>query len=245
MTHRTAGIAATLLAGLAVHTASAQPLYQARYPTYACASDRATIALTRNDPRMSDSGWVNYVMGNGQCVQVTPNSQWAMVHPSGSLVLLRNVVPGSGAEFYFSRTAMIALGGPPPPSQPAASGRVEKWDPYDHATIAILGRVTFSPTRITFEGGKSLPLQAEGTMPFATDTGDHVTAQVFRVTRPTAFTPASGNGVCGAATPVTYVLVWRAKLDNAKEPRGLALFTGQTVSTSSGYCGSFTFDAAG
>ena len=97
-----------LLATLASHHADAQALYQAREPTVACINPRATAALTSNDPRRGDPGWINYVMQDGRCVQITPASRWELVKP-GPIMLMRNVVPGTGAEFYIASGALAAL----------------------------------------------------------------------------------------------------------------------------------------
>jgi hypothetical protein len=40
----------------------------------------------------------------------------------------------------------------------------ENWTPIGRATQTITGRVTFTPTEITFQNGKSLPLARGGQM---------------------------------------------------------------------------------
>jgi hypothetical protein len=42
----------------------------------------------------------------------------------------------------------------------------ENWSPIGRATQTITGRVTFTPTEITFQNGKSLPLIRGGQMLF-------------------------------------------------------------------------------
>jgi hypothetical protein len=46
-----------------------------------------------------------------------------------------------------------------------------KWDPAGRAALAVTGRGVFSPSRVTFDSGKSLPLVAAGSNRFATPNG--------------------------------------------------------------------------
>jgi hypothetical protein len=74
---------------------------------------------------------------------------------------------------------------------PCLAQSAEKWDPAGRAAAATTGRVVFSPSRITYENGKSLPLAAAGSTRFATDMGTTVSADVYRVIKPDALPPYS------------------------------------------------------
>ena len=106
--HRPAVLVLSLLACLPGHRTHAQTLYQARKPTVGCVNPRATAALTGNDPRRGEPAWVSFVMRDGRCVQITPASRWALVSP-GPMMLLRNVVPGTGAKFYVAEAELAAV----------------------------------------------------------------------------------------------------------------------------------------
>lgn len=80
---------------------------------------------------------------------------------------------------------------------PCLAQSAEKWDPAGRAALAFTGRVVFSPSRVTFDNGKSLPLETAGSTRFATDMGTTVSANVYRVTKPDAVPPYGGNRLCG------------------------------------------------
>jgi hypothetical protein len=58
---------------------------------------------------MADPGWVNCVMTDGHCVRITSASQWSFIAQSGTVLLMRNVVPGTGAQFYIPAAALTVL----------------------------------------------------------------------------------------------------------------------------------------
>ena len=61
----------------------------------------------------------------------------------------------------------------------------ESWAPVGHLAQTITGRVTFSPTEITFQNGKSLSLTQGAQMLFRPEAkAKKVTADLFRVTQP-------------------------------------------------------------
>jgi hypothetical protein len=126
--------------------------------------------------------------------------------------------------------------------QPSAQPRSpETWDPAGRAAEAFTGQIVFSPTRITFASGKSLPLAAAGTTRFATDMGTTVTAEVYRVTTPEAVPPYGGNTLCDGKK-VAFFLVWT---DTKFDVRQLAPFSGpQFKVRSPDDCGRFAYGVA-
>jgi hypothetical protein len=99
-------------------------------------------------------------------------------------------------------------------AHPCLAQSAEKWDPAGRAAGAFTGRVVFSPSRITFESGKSLPLAAAGSTRFATDMGTSVSANVYKVTKPDALPPYGGNPLCDGKR-------WRSFLYGAARDRGV------------------------
>ncbi|HTW29556.1 MAG TPA: hypothetical protein VME92_20695 [Acetobacteraceae bacterium] len=193
------------------HGAFAQTLYRARGNTIGCVNPRATQALTSNDPRRYDPNWVAYVMSDGRCARITPASRWTLLARSGGTVLMRNVVPGTGAEFYVPRWAMAALA-PNPPHAAVAAPRPselppipEYWDPAGTAAAAFTGIVTFKPDTITFENGQSLPLSPDGTVPYA-DEGGRGVASIYRVTPPADPPLLNGDKLC-SGRGIAFLLV--------------------------------------
>ena len=87
----------------------------------------------------------------------------------------------------------------------------EPWKAYSMTAISITGDITFSPDRITFGNGKSLPLAAAGSVPgFKGDDGKQVNATLFRVTAPDDPVLLSGQRLCGGhgPQPVTFIVAW-------------------------------------
>ena len=92
----------------------------------------------------------------------------------------------------------------------------ETWMPVDKTAISITGKVTFTPSKITFQNGKSLAIKA------ATDAG--IDGQVFKVLKPADPQLIRGNTLCGRST-VKYILI--VKPD--RKSRGLSVYDGPNV----------------
>ena len=110
---------------------------------------------------------------------------------------------------------------------------------------AITGRVTFSPSEITFQNGKSLPLAPGGQMLFRPEPKiKNVMVNLYRVTSPDDPVLENGNKLC-KGKPVAYLIVWKSeKLGNEADPRTLAIFSGQKLTAASpDDCGRFAYDA--
>lgn len=238
-------VAAAGISLLGIRAAPAQPVYQARLPTYACVSGRATAALTGNDPRMSDPGWVNYVMSDGQCVQVTPDSQWSLVRPNGSLLLLRNLVPGTGAQFYFSRAAMTVLGPSPRPATPPLPPPA-RWTAVSGTALSVTGSITVSPARITFANGRFIDVRFEGQVTVPDFVGQSVPAQLYRVTSRTNPALLRGNRLCGANPPQWITIRDLPRATGAEgAPKALDVYDTAQPPPAGGSCANYNYDAAG
>ena len=121
----------------------------------------------------------------------------------------------------------------------------ENWAPVGHLSQTITGRVTFSPTEITFQNGKSLSLTQGAQMLFRPEAkGKKVTADLFRVTQPDDPVLENGNKLC-RGKPATYLIVWKSdKTGAVAAPRTLAPFSGTKFSAGSpDDCGRYTYDA--
>jgi len=123
----------------------------------------------------------------------------------------------------------------------------ENWVPVGHLAQTITGRVTFSPTEITFQNGKSLSLTQGAQMLFRPEVkGKKVTADLFRVTQPDDPVLESGNKLC-RGKPVAYLIVWKSeKTGTTAAPRTLAPFSGTKFSAGApDDCGRYHMTLAG
>ena len=121
----------------------------------------------------------------------------------------------------------------------------ENWAPVGHQAQTITGRVTFSPTAITFQNGKSLSLTQGAQMLFRPEAkAKKVTADLFRVTQPDDPVLENGSKLC-RGKPVAYLIVWKSdKTATTAAPRTLAPFSGTKFSAGSpDDCGRYTYDA--
>jgi hypothetical protein len=120
----------------------------------------------------------------------------------------------------------------------------ETWTLISHTAQAITGRVTFTPTEITFQNGQSLPLARGGQMLFSPAEGKKVMADLYRVTPPDDPVLENGSKLC-KGKPIAYLIVWKSeKAGKEAEPRNLAPFSGQKLNAGSADdCGRYTYDA--
>jgi hypothetical protein len=119
----------------------------------------------------------------------------------------------------------------------------ENWKPVNSTAKSITGRVTFTPSEITFQNGKSLSLARGGQMLFRPEAKQKkVMADLYRVT--SSDDPALENGrtLC-KGKPVAYLIVWKSEKGNEVDPRTLAPFSGQKLSIGSpDDCGRYVYD---
>jgi hypothetical protein len=122
----------------------------------------------------------------------------------------------------------------------------ETWTPISRTAQTITGRVMFTPSEITFQNGKSLPLARSGQMLFRPEAKQKkVMADLYKVASPDDPVLQNGNTLC-KRKPIAYLIVWRPeKAGNEADPRTLAPFSGQKLNAGSpDDCGRYTYDAA-
>jgi hypothetical protein len=135
----------------------------------------------------------------------------------------------------FGALAAMAVAQPAP----------ETWTPVSRMAQTITGRVTFTPSEMSFQGGKSLTLTPGGQMLFRPEPKQKkVMADLYRVTPPDDPTLENGNKLC-KGKPVAFLLVWKSeKIGNEADPRTLAPFSGQKFTPGSpDDCGRYTYNA--
>ena len=121
----------------------------------------------------------------------------------------------------------------------------ETWTPVGRMAQTITGRVTFSPSEITFQNGKSLPLARGGQMLLRPEAKMRkVMVDLYRVTSPDDPALENGNKLCKGKS-VAYLIVWKSeKVGNEADPRALAPFSGPKISAGSpDDCGRYNYDA--
>jgi hypothetical protein len=121
----------------------------------------------------------------------------------------------------------------------------ENWMPIGRPAQTVTGRVTFAPSAITFQNGKSLLLAPGGQMLFRPEAkSKKVMADLYRVASPDDPALENGNKLC-KGKPVVYLLVWKSEaVGKEADPRTLAPFSGPKFSAGSpDDCGRYTYDA--
>ena len=119
----------------------------------------------------------------------------------------------------------------------------ENWTPIGRMAQTITGRVTFTPSEITFQNGKSLALARGGQTLFRPSQEKKVLADLYRVTSPDDPVLENGNKLC-KGKPVAYLIVWKSeKIGKETDPRALAPFSGPKLNAGSpDDCGRYTYD---
>jgi hypothetical protein len=121
----------------------------------------------------------------------------------------------------------------------------ETWTPIGRMAQTITGRVTFSPSEISFQNGKFLPLAPSGQMLFKAEAKKRkVMADLYKVTPPDDPVLENGNRLC-KGKPVAYLIVWKSeKVGNETDPRTLTPFSGPKLTAGSpDECGRYLYDA--
>ena len=130
----------------------------------------------------------------------------------------------------------------------AAAQEPEQWEPASTTAMAITGRVTFAPDRITFGNRASLPLEPAGEIPNFSAEGQRVTAMLYRVTEPANPVLLRGSRLCGGGRPIRAIAVWQPPPIGNTAPgqgRSLAAFTGQGTpkgTEDADSCGTFHYE---
>ena len=121
----------------------------------------------------------------------------------------------------------------------------ENWTPIGRLAQTITGHVTFTPTEITFQNGKSLSLVQDGQILFRPEAkGKKFVADLYRVTPPDDPVLENGNKLCKGKA-VAFLIVWKSeKVGNEADPRTLAPFSGKKFDPGSpDDCGRYNYDA--
>jgi|SRR6478735_668191 hypothetical protein len=124
----------------------------------------------------------------------------------------------------------------------------EVWEPASTTAMAITGRITLAPDRITFGNRASLPLEPAGEVPNFMADGQRVTATLYRVTEPANPVLLRGSRLCGNGRPIRTIVVWQPPPIGsaaASQGRSLAAFSGQAMpkgTEDAGNCGTFFYE---
>jgi hypothetical protein len=142
----------------------------------------------------------------------------------------------------FTTTLCLLCGARP---TAVAEPAPETWTPIGRMTQTITGRVTFRPSAITFQNGKSLTLAGGGQMLFRPEPKQKkVMAELYRVTPPDDLALENGNKLCKGRL-VAYLILWKPeKVGDEADPRILAAFPGPKFTPGSpDDCGRYLYDA--
>ena len=139
----------------------------------------------------------------------------------------------------------LALSGLTATAMAQSTSTPETWTPINPVARSVTGRVTFTPSEIAFQNGKSLSLAQGGQMLFRPEPKKKkVMVDLYRVTSPDDPVLENGNKLCKSKF-VAYLLVWKSETTGKEaDPRTLAPFSGQKLSAGSpDDCGRYVYDA--
>lgn len=160
--------------------------------------------------------------------------------------MLTRTIAGMGIALLVAGTAAAQSPVQVPGSLPAPEPEV--WDPASTTAMAITGRVTLAPDRITFGNRASLPLEPAGEVPGFLADGQRVTATLYRVTEPGNPVLLRGSRLCADGRPIRAIAVWQPPpIGNAPpgQGRSLAAFSGAAAPKGTddpGNCGTFHYE---
>lgn len=156
------------------------------------------------------------------------------------------IIAGLCATWIALGSAQAQVPGPVPGTAPAPEPEV--WEPAGTTAMAITGRVTLAPDRITFGNRASLALEPAGEAPGFLAEGQRVTATLYRVTEPGNPVLLRGSRICGNGRPIRTIAVWQPPpIGNAAPGQGrfLAAFSGTAPPKGAeepGSCGTFQYE---
>ena len=158
---------------------------------------------------------------------------------------MRRISMGDGAMVTREMALCLALSGLTATAIAQTMSAPETWTPINPVAQMVTGRITFTPSEIAFQNGKSLSLARGGQMLFRSEAKKKkVMADLYRVTPPDDPVLENGNKLC-KGKPVAYLIVWRSeKTGKEADHRTMAPFSGQKLSAgSSDDCGRYVYDA--
>ncbi|MFZ4409025.1 MAG: hypothetical protein ACOYOH_16920 [Paracraurococcus sp.] len=142
---------------------------------------------------------------------------------------------------FLAMLALLAAG-------PAAAQEPPAWDPVSTTAMAITGRVTLAPDRLTFANRATLPLEPTGEIPNFVADRLRVTATLYRVTEPANPVLLRGSRLCGVGRPVRQIVVWQTPPIGTLAPAqewSLAAFSSADPPKGTddpGLCGTFLYE---
>lgn len=88
-------------------------LFHSTKPIFACVNPRATKALAnQDDPRLNDPKWVQFVVKDGRCFQVSPGDAWEQISDRDGMKLLRRSPPVAGTPPLYFMPSDVTSGAP-------------------------------------------------------------------------------------------------------------------------------------
>ena len=160
--------------------------------------------------------------------------------------MLTRTLAGVCAALLAVGTAQGQSAGPVPGA--SAAPEPEAWEPASTTAMAITGRITLAPDRISFGNRASLSLEPAGEVPGFLADGQRVTATLYRVTEPGNPVLLRGSRICGNGRPIRTIAVWQPlPIGNAApgQGRSLAAFSGTAVPKGADdpdSCGTFQYE---
>jgi hypothetical protein len=158
------------------------------------------------------------------------------------------MMAGLFAAWIAMGTAQAQVPGPVPGQLPGPLPEPEVWEPASTTAMAITGRITLAPDRITFGNRASLPLEPAGEVTGFLADGQRVTATLYRVTEPGNPVLLRGSRLCGNGRPIRAIAVWQPPpIGNAPpgQDRSLAAFSGTAppkAADDPDSCGTFHYE---
>ena len=205
---------------------TSEALYHVQHNTYGCLNPRATLALTNPlETRRSDPGWVNYVVNDGTCAPITPNSPWRLIRHEGDLVLMSYAgTTGRPGTFYLRESELAAPVAVVLP--PAAQPMVQSVNPPQivvEPSPPVIGSAPYSSAAPPSQ--YSAPSSGYTSPPVSNDAPTSRLPDVSRV-EPAAALPAAQTTSGGAGTGllifafiaaiVTLIVVLKSRAERAR-----------------------------
>ena len=131
---------------------------------------------------------------------------------------------------------------------PAAAQEPPAWEPVSTTAMAITGRITLAPDRLTFANRAALLLEPAGDIPGFLAEGQRVTATAYRVTEPANPVLLRGSRICGNGQAVRLILVWQPPPIGNRPPGrewSVAAFSGAETPKGTddpALCGTFLYE---
>ena len=139
----------------------------------------------------------------------------------------------------------LALSGLTATAMAQSTTAPETWTPISPVAKAVTGRVTFTPSEVAFQNGKSLSLTRGGQMLFRPEPKKKkIVADLYRVTPPDDPVLENGNKLHKSKFVAHFDRMEVGKTNKEADLRTWAPFSGQKLSAGSpDDCGRYVYDA--